>query len=93
MNAVSMAAPKASSSIVQIRPALLAKVDACAYLSLSETSFDREVTAGAIPRPVKLGKGRVAWKLVDLDAYVDGLQESDLLPPKNSGYGRAGKPD
>lgn len=83
--------PAASS--LQIRPLFLARSEAAAYLSLSAGTFDSLVARGEAPKPRKLSVGRVAWLVDDLDAWGRARPESDLLPPENSGYGRAGKPD
>lgn len=85
------AQPKARS-IVTIAPLYLAKKDAAAYLSISESMLDSLVTSGEIPRPRKLSAGRVAWLVEDLNTWGRERPVSDLLPPRNSGYGRAGAP-
>lgn len=87
-----MTAPPKTRSIVTITPLYLAKKDAAAYLSISESMFDSLVASGEIPRPRKLSAGRVAWLVEDLDTWGRSRPVSDLLPPKNSGYGRAGTP-
>ena len=79
-------------NIVTIRPMYLAKPNAAAYLSLSESAFDVLVSRGEISKPRKLSPGRSAWLVEELEAWGRELPISDLLPPKNSGYGRTGKP-
>lgn len=83
---------KEAASIVNIRPMYLARADAAAFLALSETTLDKLVARGEAPKPRKLSAGRVAWLVEDLEAWGRALPASDLLPPVNSGYGRAGAP-
>ncbi|VTU31769.1 putative transcriptional regulator [Variovorax sp. PBS-H4] len=78
--------------IVTIRPLFLARPDAAAYLAISESLLDNLVARGKVPKPRKLSAGRTAWLVEDLDNWGRELPVSDLLPPENSGYGRAGKP-
>jgi len=68
----------------------LARADAAAFLSLSVSTFDNLVARG--PKPRKISEGRVAWLVEDLEAWGRARTASNLLPPENSGYGRAGKP-
>lgn len=77
--------------IVFTPPLLLARPNAAAYLSVSESMFDVLVARGEIPKPRKLSAGRTAWLTSELTEYGQNLPVSDLLPPANSGYGRAGK--
>ena len=83
---------KESIPIVQIRPLFLARPDAATYLAISESLLDNLVARGEAPKPRKLSKGRTAWLVEDLDAWGRTRPDSDLLPPENSGYGRAGMP-
>lgn len=82
---------KAPQAIVH-KPLLMARPDAAAYLSLSESMLDKLVAAGDMPPPRKLSGGRSAWLVPELDAWGTSRPVSDLLSPKDSGYGRAGKP-
>ncbi len=83
---------KERAAIVRICPLYLARPDAAAYLAISESTLDNLVARGALPKPRKLNAGRTAWLVDDLEAWGRERPESDLLPPKNSGYGRAGAP-
>lgn len=76
----------------KLKPAILDKQAVAAYLSLSETTIDKLLREGAMPQPRKLHSRRVGWLLRELDEWVEALPVSDLLPPPNAGYGRAGKP-
>ncbi len=81
------------TSIVQIAPMFLARANAAAYLSISESMLDALVARGEAPKPRKLSAGRSAWLVDDLATWGKARPVSDLLPPANSGYGKAGKPD
>lgn len=89
-----LAKPKkpAGAPIVHIRPLYLARADAAAFLAISESTLDNLVARGDLPKPRKLSAGRTAWLVEDLEHWGRERPESDLLPPKNSGYGRAGAP-
>lgn len=80
-----------SEPIVTIRPVFLAKSEAAVYLSVSESTIDNLVNAGDLPKPRKVSKARTAWLVADLDAFAHSRPVSDLLPPRNAGFGRAGK--
>ena len=77
--------------IVQVKPLYLARAQAASFLSLSESMLDSLVARGDLPKPRKLSAGRTAWLTEELEVWGRGLPVSDLLPPVNSGYGRAGK--
>jgi predicted DNA-binding transcriptional regulator AlpA len=83
---------KTSQPIVHIRPLYLARPDAAAFLALSESTLDNLVARGEAPKPRKLSKGRTAWLVEELENWGRERPESDLLPPANCGYGRAGAP-
>lgn len=80
------------TAIIQIAPMFLARANAAAYLSLSESMLDTLVARGEAPKPRKLSAGRSAWLVDDLVTWGKARPISDLLPPANSGYGKAGKP-
>lgn len=81
-----------TAAIVQLKPMYLARPQAAAFLSLSESMLDKLVAAGDAPKPRKLSSGRSGWLVKELEAWGEGRPVSDLLPPPKSGYGRAGKP-
>jgi prophage regulatory protein len=82
----------AKTSIVQISPFFLSRANAAAFLSISVSMLDVLVARGDIPRPRKISAGRSAWRVDELVAWGKARPVSDLLPPANSGHGRAGKP-
>jgi len=79
-------------AIVTIRPMFLARPDAAVFLAISESTLDNLVARGDLPKPRKLSTARTAWLVEDLEDWGRTRPESDLLPPKNSGFGQRGKP-
>lgn len=51
---------------------MLIRRNAAAYCDLSESEFEREVAAGNLPLPVKLGK-RDHWSRAALDEHIERL--------------------
>lgn len=78
--------------VITLAPVLLARPNAAAYLSISESMLDQLVARGEAPKPRRISAGRTAWLVDDLREWAQARPISDLLPPSNSGYGRAGKP-
>ena len=68
-NAPPAPAKLAPGALRQLPPALLGRVDAAAFVSLSPSALDRLTAAGGCPAPVKLG-GRVAWCRAELAAWA-----------------------
>lgn len=77
--------------IVHVPPLFLARANAAAYLSISESMLDTLVARGEVPKPRKISSGRSAWLVEELSAWGKSRPVSDLLPPPGCGYGRAGK--
>ena len=50
-------------------PALLDRLGAATFLSISASTLDRMSAAGELPAPVKLA-GRIAWGRSELSAWV-----------------------
>lgn len=50
-------------------PRMLRRASAAAYLDLSPAEFEREVAAGRLPQPVKLGNSE-HWSAAAIDAAV-----------------------
>ena len=78
-------------SLIYLEPLILAKPDAAAFISVSESMVDKLVAQKRLKPPRKISSGRAGYLVADLKEFVQGLPVSDLLPPPNSGYGRAGK--
>jgi prophage regulatory protein len=48
---------------------LLAKPDVLRITTFSDTTLWRRVTDGTFPAPIRISKGRVAWRLMDIKAW------------------------
>lgn len=60
-------------------PAMMRRSLAASYCDLSEAEFEREVLAGSLPAPVRLGN-REHWSKAQLDqslAVITGEAQSD----------------
>lgn len=77
--------------IVTIKPMYLAREEAAKFLSIGTTTFEELCAKGEAPSPRQVSKGRVGWLVEELEAWARSRPKSGSLPPKNSGYGRAGK--
>lgn len=56
----------------RIRPRLLSREEASAYVGLSPNAFEREVAAGTFPAPVQLAQvRRRLWDIKAIDASID----------------------
>lgn len=75
-----------------IRPAYLDKERSAAYCAISESTLEKGVRTGIFPKPRQLAGRKVGWLVKELDAWADSRPVSELLPPENCQYGRAGKP-
>lgn len=53
-------------------PRMMSRGRAAHYCDLSEAEFEREVAAGRLPTPIKLGN-RDHWSRKDLDLHLDSL--------------------
>lgn len=53
-------------------PRSMKREKACAYLDLSAAEFEREIIAGRLPQPVKLGN-HDHWSRAELDACIERL--------------------
>lgn len=78
-------------AIVTLKPLYLARTEAAAFLSISDSMLEKLVAQGDAPKPRKISAGRSAWLVDELEAWGRARPVSDLAPPPDSGYGRAGK--
>lgn len=79
------------TTVVTIKPLYLAREEAAKFLAISTSTLEAMVARGEAPKPRKISKGRAAWLVEELEAWGRKLPTSDMLPPADSGYGRAGK--
>lgn len=56
-----------------LRPRLIGRDAAAAYISVSPNTFDKMIEDGRMPRPRVLVDRRLAWDVRELDAAVDLL--------------------
>lgn len=67
-------------------PFVLDVEKAAAYLSLSESTFERLVREGELPKPRRFpNRRRVGWLRVELEEAALNLPVSEILPPPNTG--------
>lgn len=78
--------------MIQLKPAAVDLETAAAFVSLSESAVLRLVREGRFPKPRQLSGRRVAYLVRELEEWVESRPVSEILPPDNCGYGRAGKP-
>lgn len=78
--------------MIQLKPAAVDLENAAAFVSLSESAVLRLVREGNFPKPRQLSGRRVAYLVRELEEWVESRPISEILPPENCGYGRAGKP-
>jgi excisionase family DNA binding protein len=65
---------------IAISPRCLSVAEAAAYVGLSSGAFEKAVSDGRIPGPVKLGSTRRVWDRARLDQWLDeqsGLASRD----------------
>lgn len=74
--------------VVRLEPMYLARGEAAAFLSVSESQFERLVSVGELPKPRKLSAGRTAWLVDELRDWGRARPVSDMLPPANAGQRR-----
>lgn len=72
---------------------LMPKENAALALGMSEGTFEKGVRNKTWPQPRQASDGRVGWLYEELMEAARNLPVSNGLPPKNSGYGRSGKPE
>lgn len=71
---------------MSITPFVMDVEKAAAYLSLSESTFERLVREGELPKPRRFpNRRRVGWLRTELEEAALNLPVSDLLPPENTG--------
>ncbi|MDP3669567.1 MAG: AlpA family phage regulatory protein [Telluria sp.] len=56
-----------------------------AAIAISESTIQRLVREGSIPKPRQLSGRRVAWLVREVEEWAENRPVSDLLPPANTG--------
>jgi len=77
---------------MNMRPIIVKKDVAAVIVALSESTIDNLEKAGDFPKRRKISNGSVGYLVRELEEWAESRPTSDLLPPPDSGYGRAGKP-
>jgi prophage regulatory protein len=83
--------PKTVTAV--LRPAVIDEDQAAAYLSLSVSTITKMERKGEFPKKRQLAGRRVGYLLREIDEWLEARPVSNQLPPFNSEFGRAGKPD
>ena len=65
--------PKQSSLPPTLKPRLVGREAASAYLCCSPSFFDELVSKGLVPKPRWLSEKRKAWDVQELDRAADAL--------------------
>lgn len=52
----------------------LRKSEICKNLGISRSTLERNVAAGIMPKPYKLGKRTVAWRSDEIEQYLKTLE-------------------
>jgi len=58
-------------------PRGLSRDEAARYVGVSPSQFDRLVDGGTLPRPKRLGTGRILWDRIALDIAFGDLPDRD----------------
>lgn len=77
---------------MMFQPIALDRKSAAEFVLLSESTIDNLIRVDQFPKPRKVSPGRVVFLVRELTEWMESRPVSDILPPANSGYGRAGKP-
>lgn len=59
---------------------LLTKPEVCRLTSLSYPTLWRKMRRGEFPSAIQISAGRIAWRESEVQAWIDGLTASTILP-------------
>ena len=51
--------------------------DAAAYIGVSKSTFYRMIRDGELPRPLRIGVGMTAYRVVWLEEFIDRMNPED----------------
>lgn len=74
-------------------PRMMKRATACQYLEISAAELEREIAAGRLPHPIRLGNGE-HWSQAEIDACMarlTGEAESDDWRKRLPLYGGEGR--
>jgi len=77
---------------MNLQPIVLDRKSAAEFVLLSESTIDNLIRVNQFPRPRQVSPKRVVFLVRELIEWMEGRPVSDILPPVNTGFGRAGKP-
>lgn len=58
-------------------PQMLTAREVCSALKISLATLYRSISAGRLPKPVKIGERASRWRSSDLAEFIDGLGKPD----------------
>lgn len=76
-------------STLSIEPAYLERGSAATFLAISESTLEKLVREGDLPRPRQVSGKRVAWLVRELRDWAETRPVSDLLPVSGTASRRA----
>lgn len=79
------------SELLTLQPAALDKPTTAKFVMLSESTIDSLLRIDQFPKPRQVSPKRVVWLVRELVAWLESRPVSNILPPPDTGYGRAGK--
>lgn len=83
-----------SAVVLQLEPLAVDKETAAAMLrSMSVSTLETLGRTEPLLKPVQISGRLVGYPVENLRAWLRSRPVSEQLPPENSGYGRAGKPN
>lgn len=71
--------------MISIKPAVLDRETAAAFLSISVSTLEKLQREGKFPKPRMLSGQRVGYIVKELEEWVESRPISDLPPPCNTG--------
>lgn len=71
--------------IVTIKPAVLDREAAAAFLAISVSTLEKQLREGNFPKPRLLSGSRVGWIVTELEDWLAARPVSNLPPPPNTG--------
>lgn len=74
-----------------LQPIALDKKSAAEFVLLSESTIDNLLRIDQFPKPRKVSPKRIVFLVRELIEWMECRPVSNIIPPVNTGYGRAGK--
>jgi len=77
---------------MKMQPIALDREATAEFVLLSKSTMDNLIRVDQFPKPRQISPNRVVFLVRELVEWMESRPVSDILPPINTGYGRAGKP-